>query len=370
MDDKKFDEIMKNWTKHEHESAPQLRPTKDLYQMVKAKKQNLLFPIFARWVTVGVAAAIIVVVAILHPGLVPLPPFQDKTPKQEELPGELLDVARQDMADEDAAHQDTEEQDTEAPKGATIEYRDKDVSGQSEPPMTAEKKDASQTRGRTLQEPEAPAEKIVEKAPAREGSQVEQFMAADQAVESIRVGEEMEPERQVAVDLTGERAPTGGVMDEQPQTEVKSPPPAAPMLKSRSVAETRKVKEEPSPGKGVSQLTTLSEEAEKEETPEPSAMRALSVGRTYLSEKRIGEKIFHLKGDVWIDSTYMPEQELLTIKRDSQAYHDLLTALPDLQKYVEAGEHVIVVFGDNALEIAEEGKSELTEEELEKLSEP
>ena len=342
MDDKKFDAMMKTWTEHEHESALQLRPTKDMYQMVKAKKPNVWFPVFARWVTVGVAAMIIVVAAFLHPGLVPLPPFQDKTSKQETAPTE--------------------------PKG---EFRDEDVAGPDVPSTTEEKKDAFTSRERTYQEPGIPTDTTVEKASAGEGIRREQNVVADKMPEKAVISEEMEVEhleQQVAANLEIESAPEDA-MQPQPQEEMKVST-AVSMLKSRSVAETRKAKEEPSPEKGPSQITTPTLETEKEETPEPSAMRALSVGRTSLPEKHIGEKIFHFKENVWIDAAYTPEQKLLTIKRDSQAYRDLLTALPDLQEYVDVGERVIVVVGDNALEIATEGETELTEEELEKLSEP
>ena len=66
MNDEKFDEIMKNWVSHEIESTPQLRPKKEMYQMVKAKKQKVFFPVFARWATIGAAA----VYGITHPELI------------------------------------------------------------------------------------------------------------------------------------------------------------------------------------------------------------------------------------------------------------------------------------------------------------
>ena len=69
MNDEKFEKMMENWASQEVDSAPKLRPTKTMYQMVKAKKRKMLVPIFARWATVGVAALAIVLIAVLHPGL-------------------------------------------------------------------------------------------------------------------------------------------------------------------------------------------------------------------------------------------------------------------------------------------------------------
>ena len=90
MNDEKFDEIMKDWTTHEMESTPQLRPKKEMYQMVKAKKQKVFFPLFVRWATVGAAAVFIIALAILHPDFFRSTTQFDQSPRQQE-PSEILE---------------------------------------------------------------------------------------------------------------------------------------------------------------------------------------------------------------------------------------------------------------------------------------
>ena len=81
----------------------------------------------------------------------------------------------------------------------------------------------------------------------------------------------------------------------------------------------------------------------------------------------VGEKSFFLRYSVWYDSQYSPQATRMKIKRDSQAYRDLLQAIPELQVYFEIGKRVVVQIGEYAVEIAEDGKSELTEQELQAL---
>lgn len=341
MDDKKFDEMMNDWAEREQKSAPQLRPTKEMYQMVKAKRPRVWFPVFARWATVGVAAALIVIVAMLHPGLVPFPPFQDTASKQETAPTE--------------------------PKDESEGLRDDDAAEPSVPSVTETKPDTSQAQKKTLREPEMPVERISEDAPPADGAKEEQYAVADKMAENIPAGEEMTLGSPVADDLADKRALSEEIAQAQPEAEIQESPPAPdPLIRSRKITEVRKPKEEPSPEKEAPPLSTVSIEADEEASSELSTSRAL---RMAVSEKRSGEKTFHLKDHTWVDAEYTQEQELLTIKRDSQAYHDALAAIPELREYLDIGEFVIVVLGDYALEIAAEGKTALTDEELEKLSE-
>lgn len=81
----------------------------------------------------------------------------------------------------------------------------------------------------------------------------------------------------------------------------------------------------------------------------------------------IGAKVFEQQNGVWIDTAYAPGLTLVQIQRDSQAYRALLTAIPDLRQYFEAGERVIVVIGAYAVEITPDGRTELTEEVVRQL---
>jgi len=83
--------------------------------------------------------------------------------------------------------------------------------------------------------------------------------------------------------------------------------------------------------------------------------------------KTVGSKTFILHDKTWIDRQHTPKAALITIKRDSQAYRDLLKAIPDLQIYCELGEKVIVNIGKYSVKIADNGKTTLTQAELQEL---
>ena len=68
MDDKKFEQMMEDWVSKEMASAPDMRPTPDMRQAVASRKRPFAFALFARWATVGVAAAAMILVSVLHPG--------------------------------------------------------------------------------------------------------------------------------------------------------------------------------------------------------------------------------------------------------------------------------------------------------------
>ena len=87
-------------------------------------------------------------------------------------------------------------------------------------------------------------------------------------------------------------------------------------------------------------------------------------GRSVIS---VGDKSFFLRDGVWYDSQYNPQATRISIKHDSQAYKDLLQAIPELLAYFELGKGVVVQIGEYVVEIADDGKSELTEEELRAL---
>ena len=68
MDDKKFEQMMEDWVSKEMASAPDMRPTPDMRQAVASRKRPFAFALFARWATVGVAAAAMILMAVLYPG--------------------------------------------------------------------------------------------------------------------------------------------------------------------------------------------------------------------------------------------------------------------------------------------------------------
>lgn len=100
-------------------------------------------------------------------------------------------------------------------------------------------------------------------------------------------------------------------------------------------------------------------------TSEPDSAKDEAPVKT----QRVDAKTFELRDGVWVDTAYAPEKELIKIARDSQAYRDLLAALPELQAYCDLGPQVLVSVGKYAIAIGAEGKSELTVDELQALVE-
>lgn len=86
------------------------------------------------------------------------------------------------------------------------------------------------------------------------------------------------------------------------------------------------------------------------------------------TRQTVGAKTFTLQDGVWVDRAYASQKHLIKIQRDSQAFRDLLAALPDLQAIFALGDRVLVALGgDCAVEIAPDGKTELTKDELAQL---
>lgn len=82
MTDEEFEKIMDSWASHEIESAPHMRPTEKMYQMIQAKQKKesffkrFLFAPPVRWATAGLVTASLIAFVVLYPILFP-PSGQD-----------------------------------------------------------------------------------------------------------------------------------------------------------------------------------------------------------------------------------------------------------------------------------------------------
>lgn len=83
-----------------------------------------------------------------------------------------------------------------------------------------------------------------------------------------------------------------------------------------------------------------------------------------------GSKTFYSKQGLWVDSEFEGKRETLKVKRFSAAYFDLLKRAPEVGKYYAIGNSVIFLIGGRAVEISDEGKTELSETELRSLAGP
>jgi len=80
--------------------------------------------------------------------------------------------------------------------------------------------------------------------------------------------------------------------------------------------------------------------------------------------RRVGSKTFVRVGGAYVDTAFSEKMETLQLKFGSDAYFAALDALPELKDYLALGECVVVVVGDKALIIAEEGKEKMSADEI------
>jgi len=148
--------------------------------------------------------------------------------------------------------------------------------------------------------------------------------------------------------------------------------PAAPMMSQKAVMpSSRAVPMEK--GKGMLQTEEAESsgrffpsvgETKAQVEPMPTALPT-STAATQI--KTVNAKTFTLLNGVWTDSAHSQEKTIIKLKRGSKAYNDLLAAKPELKAYFDVGENVIVNLGQYSVEIAEDGQTELTPEEIQKL---
>ncbi len=83
--------------------------------------------------------------------------------------------------------------------------------------------------------------------------------------------------------------------------------------------------------------------------------------------KRAGNKTFYLKKDVWTDNDYHPDQNVVEVKRFSDAYFQLIRRRAVMGRYLALGERVIVSLPGGAVRIGDAGKESFTDRELDAL---
>lgn len=306
MDENKFDKIMNAWASAERDAAPRLRPTPEMYQMVTARKPRLFFPVFARWVTVGVAVAAILVIAALHPRLFApekffqAPQEQRAEPQRQPAPAASSDKdgeQKQQLVVEDAMH-------------------------------SAPLRDDVGNEGLAVKE--------------------EPFMEASQDVSKRDAlpGASVFPETRVLREA--ELLPPLPV------------PAVAPPAHEKSLSAPRRMKTFP--------IQTLSASKPDITADADGELPAEGIERG-MTDETFTIKTFREVDGVWIDTAHSDLNKMLTIQRDSPAYHDLLAALPVLRQFVEDRPRVIVALGQqHSVEMAvNTGQTRLTPEELTRL---
>ena len=83
--------------------------------------------------------------------------------------------------------------------------------------------------------------------------------------------------------------------------------------------------------------------------------------------KRAGNKTFYLKKDVWTDNDYHLDQNIIEVKRFSDAYFQLIRRWAVMGRYLALGERVIVSLPGATVRIGDAGKESFTDAELDAL---
>lgn len=342
MDEKKFEEMMEKWASHEMASAPKLQPTAEMLAAVKAKKQPLFSSMFARWATVGVAAAAMLIATMMYPRwYLPKQALQEETPPASsvEQPVAAAQKAQNEVASARSAVAVTE--------GETM-AADEDIADKGlTPPEIA---------------PPAPAPEPAEKP-----------MAAERRETSVDL--EGVAEKKTDTALMMARGKDEAVAQSAPQ-ETDSSTPAlevfiAPEKEHAAKPKICAVQPVGSNAPQESEAMLAGKIAEGTSTPsfEQQASKLMSKAQPEVVAQcqRIGDKTFMLEHDVWVDSKHTPDTTIIAVQRDSEAYRHALEIRPELQPYFDALPRIIVNLGEVSLEVSPQGKINLSDEEMAQL---
>ena len=343
MDRNKFEQMMAKWAEEEQQTMPELRPTREMYRKVKARRQSSWFPFVNRWATVGVAAiALIVSILVLRPQL--FQPSKEIAPseKNEQFIGESL---QEDVLDEGRDHPRPP-----APnEGEAPVLQRGEVVLESESAEPASEEEGAEDFGSSVSDPKDRAFSREKK----EDSRLEQASPLDkQRIAPAIPDEAPKPAAPAPEPLQAPRRNARPRMMLQENTEGMDEVPALKSAASQAVPAPEK-------RKGLaSGPHLLADDMEQEE----SGFRILNVpGRQ--DSNGIVPKLFESRAGIWIDREHDAEKELIHIKRNSPAFRELLEAKPELQAYTDRYEHIIINLGSHSVEISDSGKSELSPEE-------
>ena len=332
MDEKKFEELMDKWASHELASAPKLQPTAEMLAAVTAKKQPLFSSMFARWATVGAAAAAMLAATLMYPRwYLPKQAMQDSVtpvssvsqpvavPPTAQKTGEDVRVANEEaIADKGLTPPDI------APPAPAPEPADK--------PMAAERRETS-----------GDLEEVAEK---KTDAPLMMARGKDETV------------AQSAPQKADSSTPALEVFI-APEKETAAKPKICAVQPVGSNA----------PQESEAMLTGKSAEGTSTPSFEQQASKLMSKAQPEIVAQcqRVGDKTFMLENDGWVDSEHTPDKTIIAIQRDSEAYRKALELRPELQPYFDALPRVIVNLGEVSLEVSPQGNTTLSEEEMARL---
>ena len=345
MEEKKFEDMMDDWAARELASAPKLQPTTEMLAAVKAKKQPLFSPLFARWATVGVAAAAMLIATMMYPRW-----FLSPQSQREEMPISSVEqpvIAAPEAQNEKAVIpvvEDKAEEKKVVAMAAAESAADKGLAQpEIAPPAPApepETKPMAAERREISGDLEETSEKKAD-ATLLEGRTKDEAVSESVAIQDADAST---PTLQVFIAPTKEQAAKPKICAVQPVGS-SVPQESNPLLAGKTMADAPKSSFE-------QQASELMSEAQR---------------GVVTQCQQIGDKTFMLEHEVWVDSQHTPEKTMIAIQRDSEAYRQALELRPELQPYFDAWDRVIVNLGEVSLEISPQGKTTLSEENVAQL---
>lgn len=83
----------------------------------------------------------------------------------------------------------------------------------------------------------------------------------------------------------------------------------------------------------------------------------------------LDNKTFYNKDGLWVDSEYDGKIKTIKILKFSPAYFKILNTFPEIGKFMSLGDDVIFVLKDLAFQVGDEGETDLSDDDLERLFE-
>ena len=83
----------------------------------------------------------------------------------------------------------------------------------------------------------------------------------------------------------------------------------------------------------------------------------------------LDNKTFYNKDGLWVDSEYDGKIKTIKILKFSPAYFKILNTFPEVGKFMSLGDDVIFVLKDLAFQVGDEGETDLSDDDLERLFE-
>src|SRR5918992_595637 len=101
--------------------------------------------------------------------------------------------------------------------------------------------------------------------------------------------------------------------------------------------------------------------------PSAQANEVVVTGKGAVPSRSVGGRTFALDDGRWTDTRYSSATRVTRVKAYSKAYFALLDEAPELREMFALGERVLVAGKSAAIEVAAEGREELSGPELQQL---